>query len=86
MSNLEELKQRHGKDIIFCGGMDTSQVLPSGHPEEVRQEVRNIIRRLGQGGGLMIGAVHTVMDDVPAENVLAMVDAVEQFGYYPIEG
>jgi uroporphyrinogen decarboxylase len=32
----------------------------------------------------MIGAVHTVMNDVPAENVLAMVDAVEEFGRYPL--
>lgn len=85
MANIEELKQRHGRDIIFCGGMDTGHILPQGTPEEVRQEVRRIIRVLGQGGGLMIGAVHTVMNDVPAENVLAMVDAVEEFGYYPIE-
>jgi uroporphyrinogen decarboxylase len=84
MANLEELKQRHGKDIIFCGGMDTSRVLPKGSPEDVRQEVRRIIRELGRGGGLMIGAVHTVMNDVPAENVLAMVDAVEEFGRYPL--
>jgi len=85
MANLEELKQRHGKDIVFCGGMDTSRVLPDGSPEEVRQEVRRIIGLLGHGGGLMIGAVHTIMNDVPAENILAMVDAVEEFGYYPLE-
>jgi uroporphyrinogen decarboxylase len=34
----------------------------------------------------MIGAVHTVMNDVPPENVLAMVDAVEEFGRYPLTG
>jgi len=28
--------------------------------------------------------VHTVMNDVPPENVLAMVDAVEEFGHYPL--
>jgi uroporphyrinogen-III decarboxylase len=31
-----------------------------------------------------LGAVHTVMNDVPPENVLAMVDAVEAFGRYPL--
>ncbi len=85
MSNIEELKDRYGRDIIFCGGMDTGRILPDGSPEEVRQEVRRIIRVLGRDGGLMVGAVHTVMNNVPAENVLAMVDAVEEFGYYPIE-
>jgi uroporphyrinogen decarboxylase len=33
----------------------------------------------------MIGAVHTVMNDVPPENILAMVDAVEEFGHYPLQ-
>jgi uroporphyrinogen-III decarboxylase len=28
--------------------------------------------------------VHTVMGDVPPENVLAMVDAVEEWGQYPL--
>jgi uroporphyrinogen decarboxylase len=36
------------------------------------------------GGGYMLGAVHTIMGDVPPENVLAMVDAVEEFGHYPL--
>jgi uroporphyrinogen decarboxylase len=43
-----------------------------------------VIEILGPGGGYMVGSVHTVMDDVPAENILAMVDAVEEFGTYPI--
>ena len=43
---------------------------------------KRVISILGEGGGYMLGAVHTVMNDVPAENVLAMVDAVEEFGYY----
>jgi len=85
MANLEELKQRYGNGLVFCGGIDTSRVLPEGSPEDVRQEVRRIISLLGPGGGLMIGAVHTIMDDVPAENILAMVDAVEEFGHYPLE-
>jgi uroporphyrinogen decarboxylase len=31
-----------------------------------------------------LGAVHTIMDEVPPENILAMVDAVEEFGTYPL--
>jgi uroporphyrinogen decarboxylase len=32
----------------------------------------------------MVSSVHTIMDDVPPENILAMVDAVEEFGRYPV--
>lgn len=84
MSDLRSLKKRHGSTIVFCGGIDTHRILPFGTVEEVRQEVKRVIEILGPGGGFMIGAVHTVMNDVPPENVLAMVDAVEEFGHYPI--
>lgn len=85
MSDLAGLKKRFGKNIIFCGGIDTQRVLPNGTPEEVRDEVKRVMRLLGEGGGYMVSSVHTIMNDVPPENVLAMVDAVEEFGHYPLD-
>ncbi len=85
MSDLPSLKKRFGSNIVFCGGIDTHRILPFGSVEEVREEVRRVMQILGPGGGYMIGAVHTVLDDVPPENVLAMVDAVEEFGRYPLQ-
>jgi uroporphyrinogen decarboxylase len=82
MSDLANLKKEFGNDIIFCGGIDTHRVLPSGSPEEVRQEVKRVIDVLGEGGGFMVASVHTIMNDVVPENILAMVDAVEEFGRY----
>jgi len=85
MSDLPSLKKRFGNNIVFCGGIDSHRVLPYGSVEDVRQEVRRVMRILGPDGGCMIGAVHTVMNDVPPENVLAMVGAVEEFGHYPLQ-
>lgn len=85
MANLSELKKRYGKNIVFCGAVDTHRILPEGTPEEVRQEVRRVINILGQGGGYMVAAVHTIMPGVPPENIVAMADAVEEFGYYPLQ-
>jgi uroporphyrinogen decarboxylase len=84
MANLGELKKRYGKQVCFCGAIDTHHFLPFGTPEEVRQEVRRVIANLGPGGGYLVAAVHTIMDDVPPENILAMADAVEEFGHYPL--
>jgi uroporphyrinogen decarboxylase len=84
ISDLPLLKKRFGKNMVFCGGIDSHRILPFGSVEEVRQEVRRVMQALGPGGGCMIGAVHTVMNDVPPENVLAMVDAVEEFGHYSL--
>jgi len=84
MSDLASLKKEFGKNMIFCGGIDTHRVLPGGTQDEVRQEVKRVIEVLGEGGGYMVASVHTIMNDVPPENVLAMVDAVEEFGRYPL--
>ncbi|RME44050.1 MAG: hypothetical protein D6796_12265 [Caldilineae bacterium] len=84
MANLPELKKRYGQNIVFCGAIDTHRVLPHGTPEEVRREVKRVIEILGPGGGYMLAAVHTIMDEVPPENIVAMVDAVEEFGRYPL--
>jgi len=84
MSNLAELKRRFGQNLCFCGGIDTQQTLPYGSVNDVRREVKRVIGLLGSGGGYMVAAVHTLMDNVPPKNILAMVDAVEEFGNYPI--
>ncbi len=85
MADLPQLKRRYGDKIAFCGAIDTHHILPHGTPEEVRQEVKRVIEILGPGGGYMVASVHTIMNDVPAENILAMVDAVEEFGHYPLK-
>jgi uroporphyrinogen decarboxylase len=41
-----------------------------------------VIEILAPGGGFMVASVHTVMHEVPPENILAMVDAVEKYGQY----
>ena len=84
MADLASLKKEFGKNILFCGGIDTHRVLPGGTQEDVRQEVKRVIELLGEDGGYMVASVHTIMNDVPPENVLAMVDAVEEFGKYPL--
>lgn len=84
MANLEKLKKDFGDGIVFCGGIDTHHYLPNGTPEEVAQEVKRVIEILGPGGGYIVSAVHTIMEDVPPENILAMVDAVIEYGQYPL--
>jgi uroporphyrinogen decarboxylase len=40
---------------------------------------------LGEDGGYMVASVHTIMNEVPPQNILTMVDAVEEFGHYPLK-
>jgi len=83
MADLGQLKKQFGGRIIFCGGIDTQKILPFGTPQAVREEVKRVIHTLGKNGGYMLATVHTIMNEVPAENILAMVDAAMEFGAYP---
>ena len=39
-----------------------------------------LVRVLCKGGGYVLAAVHNIQEDVPPENILAMVDAALEFG------
>jgi uroporphyrinogen decarboxylase len=84
MADLGQLKRRYGRNLTFCGALDTQRILPTGTPEQVRQEVRRVMELLAPGGGYMLASVHTIMDEVPPENILAMVDAAVEYGRYPL--
>jgi len=68
------LRQRFKGRMAFWGGIDTQRLLPRGTPEEVRQAVRDMLDIMGLEGGYVLGAVHNIQDDVPPENVWAMLD------------
>ena len=71
------LKARFGDRIAFWGGgVDTQKTLPFGTPEEIRREVRARIEVLGRGGGFVFNTVHNVQAGTPAENLVALYDAV----------
>ncbi len=81
--DTKELKREFGKDLTFYGGgVDTQRVLPRGSPQEVRDEVKRRIDDLAPGGGFIFNTVHNIQADVPPENIVAMWEAVQEFGVY----
>jgi len=73
------LKADFGRDITFWGGgCDTHLVLSRGTPDEIRRHVREQISVFNPGGGFVFQQVHNILADVPAENVIAMFDAVNE--------
>ncbi len=80
----ERLKREFGDRLSFHGGIDLQQVLPFGTPEEVKREAINIMHRLGPGGGYILAPTHYLLPDVPPENILALRNAVIQYGSYPL--
>ncbi len=86
--NMEakRLKQEFGDKVVFWGGgVDTQKTLPFGTPEEVRTEVAERIRIFAPGGGFIFNTIHNIQAKTPVENVLAMYEAVSEYGRYPIK-
>ena len=80
------LKRKYGDRITFWGGgVDTQRTLPFGTPDEVRREVLERIRVFAPDGGFVFNTIHNVQPRVPIENVLAMYEAVREYGAYPID-
>jgi uroporphyrinogen decarboxylase len=73
------LKAEFGQHLTFVGAIDTTHVLGFVSPDEVRAHVRQQIQALGKGGGYICAPDHTIMEEVPSENVAAMYAAIAEF-------
>lgn len=78
----EKLKKEFGKYITFNGAIDTQVVLPHGKPSEVKEEVKRRIDHLAKDGGYLLSPVHCIQPDVPPENIVALLEAVQEYGTY----
>ena len=76
--DVAEMRSRH-KKLIFAGGIDVSQLLPFGTPQEVAAETRKLIE-IG-GPGVLVGSSTELHNDVPLENFQAMADTVRNYRY-----
>ncbi len=76
-----KLKQEYGDRLCFWGSLDEQHTLPFGSPEDVRQEVRQRLKTLGKGGGLILGPTHHVQLDTPMDNFWAMQRTITDTPY-----
>ena len=74
-----DLKARYAGRLAFWGAIDTQRVLPRGGTRDVEEEVERRIEELGRGGGYVLGAVHNLQPDVPANNILAMLRHAREY-------
>jgi len=77
------LKRDFGEALVFWGGgVDTQGALPTGTPQEVKDDVRRNIEALAPGGGFVFNPVHNIQADVPPQNIIAMWEALQEYGVY----
>ena len=76
----KKLKEKYGRNLVFWGGgVDTQKTLPFGKPEEVREQVLHTCEIFSKNGGFVFNTVHNMQANVPVENVVAMLEAIQEF-------
>jgi len=81
--DLATLKADFGRRILFNGCIDSHHVLIEASPDIVRRRTREVLDVMKPGGGFAAGPSHDwVLPETPVENVVAMFDAVAEYGVY----
>lgn len=70
------LAEHFGGKIVFHGGIDTQQILPTATPEEVTEHAVYVTQTLGSKGGYIFSPSQLLGPDIPIENILAMYNVV----------
>lgn len=76
-----QLKREFGERLCFWGSLDIQKTLPFGTPAEVKSEIQQRLKTVGEGGGLIIGPSHYLQVDTPMENFCSMVSTVRESAY-----
>lgn len=73
---LDDAWQKIGFDKAIQGNLDPKALL--GSPDQIRVEVRRILREVNGRPGHIFNLGHGVLPETPVENVIALVDMVHE--------
>jgi uroporphyrinogen decarboxylase len=82
--DIEKVKQKYGFDLSFWGGISTQQLLPIATPDKVKSETIRIMKIMSKNGGFIAAPTHAIPQDVPPENIIAMIDVFTNQDKYQI--
>ncbi len=81
--DIRDMKKRYGDRLCLMGNVDLN-ILSIGTPAEVKAEVRSLIKDVGPGGGYIVTSGNTLAGYLKPENVIALSEAVQEYGQYSI--
>jgi uroporphyrinogen-III decarboxylase len=77
----KKAKKIIGDTMCFWGNV-SAQLLVNGTPQQVKDDVKDLIDTFGDNGGLIVDGSVSVPDEANPRNVAAMVEAVFDYGAY----
>ena len=80
-NDIFALKQQWQGKLAFIGNMPT-MLLAYGAKEEIEEQVRMYCQRLAPGGGWVLGSSTSIIEGIPPESFVTMIQAVHRYGRY----
>ena len=80
--DYRDYKKRYGHRVTLHGNIDITWPLVNGTPADVEGDVIEHMQALKPGGRWIAGSSHSVVNYIPHENFLAMIDAIHKHGEY----
>lgn len=76
--DIAALKKNYGDKLAFWGGISTQNTLPFGTPAEVKAEARKVRQIMSAGGGYIFSPSQSIQNDVPVQNMLALIETARE--------
>jgi uroporphyrinogen decarboxylase len=80
-NDILALRQEWAGRLAFVGSVPTV-LLAYGSKDEIEAKVQDYCRTLAPGGGYVLGSSSSIMEGIPPESFLTMVQAVHKYGRY----
>jgi uroporphyrinogen decarboxylase len=80
----DDLKKTWGDKVMIVGMVQPSQVVFMGTQQDVKEACKEQIRALAPGGGFLLSTGCEFPPNASLLNAIAMVEAAEEYGRYPI--
>ena len=80
-NDIVEVKKQWAGKMALIGNVHTP-LLAYGSKDEIDAKVKEYCTKLGPGGGWVCGSSTSIMDGIPPENFVAMIQAVHRYGRY----
>jgi 5-methyltetrahydrofolate--homocysteine methyltransferase len=80
--DYRNIKRKFGDKVCLAGNIDIEFPLAHGTPEDVEKDVKAHMEAMKPGGGYVCGSSHSIVNYVPHENFIAMLNAIHTYGAY----
>ena len=79
---IGKVKKKYGDKLVLLGGIDCSQTLPLGSPNDVEKAVIKAIKEGAPGSGFCLGSSSEIRTGTPVINAITMFKTAAKYGRY----